>query len=145
MIAFLTSAAGLLVLFGGGGAVLAGWLKWIRPRWRAFRHRATAASDAILGREAKYDSITGELVQPALPGVGVRLADQQQQLDTLTVAVSRIADYHDRLDNHDVRITALEAAAVERVVTRAESGLAFRAMEAAVKATPSDDDHPPIL
>lgn len=112
-------------------AVLGGWLRWIRPRWRNGRREITAVRDAILGREAQFDSITGKEISPALPGMGVRMAHQEQQMELITSAVARLAETHERLENHESRIKKLEDAAVERVVARAESAAAWRAMEAA--------------
>jgi hypothetical protein len=76
----------------------------------------------------------------------MRLADQARDLSLLTESVAAIAKSHARLDDldiarldHENRIVKLEEAAVERVVTRAESAAAFRAMEAAVKAQPDEE------
>lgn len=43
---------------------------------------------------------------------------------------------------HDRRLKALEDASVERVVSKAESAAAWRAMEAAALAKPDDDAEP---
>jgi hypothetical protein len=125
----------------GGSAVLGiviGWLRWVRPRLRHLFDQIGAVRDSILGREAVTDSITGAELAPALPGVGVRLAEQEKHLGILSEAVATIAQSHARLEDHEGRIVALEAAAVERVVTRAESAAAWAAMEAATKATPDE-------
>lgn len=95
--------------------------------------------DALLGRDAVVDTITGEERVPALPGIGVRMAHQEQQMELLTEAVAKLASTHTRLENHETRILKLEEAAVERVVTRAESAAAWRAMEAAALATPDEE------
>ena len=138
MIASLTTGMGLIVLVGAVTGVLAGWFKVIRPRYVRWQKRQTAKMDAILGREARYDSITGELVQPPLPGIGVRMANQEQGLIALALTVEKIADSHERLNNHEARLKALEDARVEHVVSRAESAAAFTAMEAAINANPHD-------
>jgi hypothetical protein len=139
-------AAGALV------ALIAGWLRWVRPRYRKARATMTAATDAIVGRPALLDSITGEEKVPALPGIGVRMAHQERQMELLAVTVTKLVDQQthqraleQRVDTHDDRIRALEDAAVERVVGKAESAQAWSAMEAAIKARPSDDDAPPAV
>lgn len=109
----------------------------------AYKERArdaVAVRDAILGREAVRDSITGLELAPPLPGVGARMAHQEQQMELLTTAVARIADqqhqYHelkDTVDRHDLRLVALEEATLERIVTRAESTQAWGAVQAALR------------
>lgn len=94
--------------------------------------KARRVSDSILGRPAVIDTITGKELAPALPGIG-------QRMDTVERAVIALADQHLKLDDHEGRIKALEEAAVERVVTRAESAQAWQTMEAAIKATPEED------
>lgn len=122
------------------------WLKWLRPRYRKAQHDGVAIRDAILGRDAVVDSITGKELAPALPGIGQRMAHQEQQMTTMTNAVAQLAETHAQLIevnrslvDHESRLQKLEAAAVERVVTRAESAAAWRAMEAAHKAQPEVD------
>jgi hypothetical protein len=126
--------------------VLGGYFRWVLPRYRRLRSRVVAAWHSIFGRDAILDSTTGREIEPALPGVGMRLADQARDLSLLTESVAAIAKSHARLDDldiarldHENRIVKLEEAAVERVVTRAESAAAFRAMEAAVKAQPDEE------
>ena len=141
----------LLTLMG----ILVGYLRWIRPRWRKFRGDVTGVRDALLGRDPVVDSITGREVQPALPGMGVRMDLQERQMEMMQVAVTKLVDQQkaivhleDRVTGVESRVKALEDAAVERVVTRAESVAAWRAMEAAASSgqdRPGDDvvDEPP--
>lgn len=126
-----------LTLFLAAGAVLSlivGWVKVIRPRWHRGRSQFVAARDAIVGRDAVVDTITGVERSPALPGVGVRLANQEHHLGVLAEAVASIASSHHKLEDHESRILALEEATVERI--RADSAAAWGAMEAATKSTP---------
>lgn len=116
-----------------------GWLRWLRPKLRHTLGQVGAVRDSILGREAILDSITGIELAPALPGVGVRLADQERHLGTLAEAVATIAADHHQIADHEGRIVRLEQAAVERVVGKAESVAAWRAMEAAAGATPPEE------
>lgn len=127
------------------GGILVGWAKWLRPRYRRNRDRFVSAMDSLVGRDAVYDSITGKEIAPALPGMGVRMAQQEQQMQVLTDAVAKIAESHERLDDHERRLHKLEVAAVERVVTRAESAEAWRAIAAVAETQPPDADTPPEL
>lgn len=135
------TAIGLLTLLG----MLLGWLRWVRPRIRAVRGKFVAASDALVGRDAITDSITGREIAPALPGIG-------QRMETVERAVAGIADLllgqhaqdaridalEVRVDGHDSRLHQLEDQTIERVATRAESAQAWRAIAAvAQQADPS--------
>lgn len=130
----VAAAIGALALLGK--YALKGW------RWqRALARKAAAIGDAILGRDAVVDSITGKEVLPPLPGMGVRMAHQEQQMEAITAAVTRLASQQEALTDHDrriqsntLRIEALEAAAVERIAARAESAQAWRAVEAVAKS-----------
>lgn len=102
--------------------------------------------DAILGRDPVTDSITGKELAPALPGIGVRMEHQERQMETLTQAVRTIADtqvtvaaIQQEVADHRGRIRRLEEATVERVVSRAESAAAWRAMEAAANGDQTDE------
>lgn len=135
-----------LVVVGGAVAVLFGFFRWVWPRWRAFWNKVGGVSDAILGREAIVDRITGKELVPAQPGLGVRQAKQEQQMELLTVTVTKLVDQQDYLqalsrvvDGHHDRLTALEEAAVERVVSKVESAHMFQAMDTAMKSTPPTD------
>jgi hypothetical protein len=139
----------LIVGIGGAVAVLATWLAWLRPRYKKSKADAAAIRDAILGRDAVKDSITGKELAPPLPGIGQRMATQETQMAEITTAVAQIAATHLQLarmdqaiDEHEERIKALEDAAVERVVTKAESAAAWRAMEAAALAKPDQEADP---
>lgn len=122
-----------------------GWLRWVRPKIHRGKREVTAVRDAILGRDPIVDSITGEEIEPALPGMGVRMAhqeqqsrDQQLQMQILTDAVSKLAESHTRLDAIENRVKVLEDSAIERVVARAEAAHAWRAMAAAAEAQPGE-------
>lgn len=132
------------------GALLSmifGWFRWWRPRIHKARSDGVAMRDAILGRDPIVDSITGKELAPPLPGIGVRMAHQETQMELLTTAVTQIADSHrrietaeKRIDRHDDEIAVLKAAAMERVMTRAESTQAWSAMESAIKARTDEDE-----
>jgi hypothetical protein len=127
-----------IVLTGLALATLFGWIKVVRPRIRRVVHKFTAASDSILGREAVVDSITGVERSPALPGIGVRMADVENHVAGMASALQSIAASHVVLEDHEHRLVRLEEAAVERVVSRAESAAAWGAMQAASESTPPE-------
>lgn len=127
-------ALGITALLG----VFVGWVRWVRPKIRNGRREVVAVRDAILGRDAIHDSITGKEIEPALPGMGVRMAHQEQQMQILTEAVAKIADSHLALENLEKRVKVLEDARMERVVSRAESANAWRAIAAAHEAGPNE-------
>lgn len=139
----------LIVGIGSAMAFVGAWLAWLRPRLRKTRADGVAIRDAILGRDPVVDSITGKELAPALPGIGQRMAHQETQMSEMTRAVTQLAETHAqmaevRAEVHGLsgRVKKLEEAAVERVVTRAESAAAWRAMEAAALAKPDDDAEP---
>lgn len=124
-------------------SALIAFVKWIRPKYNRGKSDVVAIRDSMLGREEVRDSITGHVISPALPGIGVRMDSQERQMAVITEAVAKIADSHLRLEQHDSqiselnnRVSKLEQSTVERIVARAESTAAFRAIEAAQKAVP---------
>lgn len=134
----------LATFIGLAGAIF-GFFRWVLPRYRAVRSDIRAGRDALVGREAVVDSITGKVLAPALPGIGVRMETNEQQLSVLTEAVATLASSTARLDDHDkrieaqdLRIAALETGYGERVVTRLESTAAWRAVEAVANSTPPE-------
>jgi hypothetical protein len=126
----------LATLVGLMTAVFA-FFRWVRPKVKQWASDIQAGRDALVGRDAVVDSITGKELAPALPGIGRRMATTEQQMGVLTEAVAKLADSSLRLDDHDLRLKRLEEGVVERVVTRAESTAAWRAVEAI--ATHPDD------
>ena len=124
---------------------LAGWWRWVHPRINRVKKDGAAMRDAVLGREKVVDSITGRELAPALPGIGVRMAHQEDQMRLLTDAVSKIADSHRRLEHVEMRVdeiaedvAVLKAGTMERIMARAESAQAWSAVEAIAKT-----DDPP--
>ncbi|TQK73356.1 hypothetical protein [Nocardioides sp. SLBN-35] len=129
-------AIGILTLLG----LFAGYMKVVRPRIHKARATLASASDALLGRDAIVDSITGEELSPALPGVGARMAHQEQQMELLTVTVTKLVDQQvhqqkleRRVDGLEHRVKGLEDQTIERVAGKAESISAWRAVEAVAK------------
>lgn len=146
----LAQGCGAIITIGAVLAVVGGWLKVIRPRWKKFSKKAVAALDSIVGRDEVRDSITDELKIPALPGIGVRMAAVEHSNEITAIAIQKLVDQQEhlikmgkRVDEHEDRITKLETNQVERVVARAETTAAYRAIETAIKATPDIESDSP--
>lgn len=143
-----TSVGIILGVLAIVGAVVTHF-RWIRPKIRAGKDVYVAGRDSLIGRPAIVDTITGKELSPALPGVGVRLANVEAgQLETRD-ALRHIATLLEsqqaqdkRLDGLESRVHALEEGAVERIVTKAESASAWRAVEAVANGTPPADESP---
>lgn len=140
----VAQACGAVITVGAVVGVLAAGRRWARPKLKAFVADVRKIRDSILGREPQYDSITGEERVPELPGIGVRMAHievradtQDVRLDKITTALEKVADQTVAISDLQDRVTKLELAAVERVVGKAESIAAYRAIEAA------HESHPP--
>lgn len=127
-------AVGLVALLGA----LLGFLKWVRPKFRAAKKDVRAGRDALLGRDAVYDSITGKEISPALPGIGQRMASTEQNVSILTVAVGRLADMHDRVNGIEARVQRLEHGDAERQLARTESIELLRTIDNAIKSDPKE-------
>ncbi len=131
--ASVSVALGIIAILG---AVVAHF-RWVRPKYRRGRDMFVAGRDSLIGRPAIVDTITGKELSPALPGIGNRMENvEQNQIETRDAlrhiaAVMEGQQIQDRrIDDHETRLHALEAAAVERIVTKAESAAAWRAVEA---------------
>lgn len=107
----------LIALAGAVGVVVA-FMRWVRPRLRSWGADIRAGRDALVGREAIIDSITGKELVPALPGMGVRMDSNERQLATLTEAVTALALSTVRLDDHERRLAVLEQASSPTVVVQ---------------------------
>lgn len=123
-------------------AVVAGWLRWVRPKWRSATGRIVAALDTIAGREAITDTITGRELAPPLPSIGRRMESVEGSVSRLVEVIESQAEQNQRLDNHESRIEQLEAQVIERIAAKAESVSAWRAVEAVAKQ--ADPPAPPL-
>lgn len=95
--------------------------------WRRFRpsvRRATAAIDALVGKEAVTDR-SGKEIEPAQPGLVHRTTTLEQAVATLVNQDERIKHLE---NDHGARLKALEDARVERLVNQAESAHMWRAV-----------------
>ena len=160
-IADLDGWAQWLLAVGGALALLAGFWRWFvgtdeKPGpWRRTRRVTRAVVDTLVGREATHDSITGEEIRPAIPGIGARMAEQEKHaaqvandIGILTRAVADLARTSERLDaverNHaDLaqRVTAVEQGHfLERMAGKAESIQLFRTIEQVAKSDEPEAD-----
>lgn len=154
-IADLDGWAQWLLAVGGALALVATFWRWLLPKYRAGKADARAIRDTLVGREATRDSITGEEIRPAIPGIGARMAEQEKHaaqvasdIGILTRAVADLARTSERLDaverNHaDLaqRVTAVEQGHfLERMAGKAESIQLFRTIEQVAKNDPDDHD-----
>lgn len=132
-------------------AALAGGLRWWTRKDengqpRAFPRRLSNVVDravhTLIGRDAIMDPDSGKELKPAQPGIGERIGrvettqhEISATLGSLSSVVEELAQtnakvvrIHERLDGHEERIVKLEEGAAERIVSRAESAEAFRAI-----------------
>jgi hypothetical protein len=131
------------------GALVFSFFRWVRPKMKQAASDIRAGRDALVGRDAIYDStVPGKILVPALPGIGVRMASTENNLTELTTAVAKLADNDQRttdLEHWRAEVDrwriAVDEGVVERVVTRAESTAAWRAVEA-IAAQPAEHDAP---
>lgn len=129
---YILTAVGIVALTTG----IAGWLKWIRPKWHRAKHDITASRDSILGRAAVVDSITGAELSPALQGIGQRVATLEESQAAIGDALNRLAGSSARLDSHDSRLDRLEKSEQERALARTESIELLRTIDHAIRASP---------
>jgi hypothetical protein len=134
-----------IITAGAIVAVLGGWWRWVRPRYRKAKRDSVAIRDVLLGREAQRDTITQQETSPAIPGIGQRMSTVEHALVTFAENRHDLDSLIESRANHEDRIKKLEDASVERVVTRAESAAAWRAVEAVANAQPDVDAEQPDL
>lgn len=114
-------------LLGLLGSAITVWV-FIRPMVK----RSGAVADAILGEEPVHDR-AGREIQPARPGLVSRVGSVEHAVALLVETNTRLENHEDRLDGHDKAIKELQEQAIERIVTKAESASAWRAVEAVAK------------
>jgi hypothetical protein len=98
--------------------------------WRRFRpgvKRASAALDAIIGKEAVTDR-SGQVMEPSQPGLVHRVATVEEAVVEFRHMVGLLTETQHTLTDHGARLKALEDARVERLVSQAESAHMWRAV-----------------
>ena len=143
MFDFLDTASGLALTLLTLATVIAGlYVKKLRPWLQQRESDRIAQRDALIGRPPIYDSITKKEIVPALPGIGQRMNTIEAAVAELVRSNQRHEAHEAHLAVHDREIADLKNASVERVVTKAESAAAWRAMEAAALAQPDQESGP---
>lgn len=122
--AWIAVIVGTCTLLG----IIAGWVRWLRPRYRKARRTASAITETLVGRDAIIDPATGRELVPSQPGLGVRMAAMEEAIVRLSHMDSRVTTVEQATADNQRRITALEEARIERIVTQAESAQAWRAV-----------------
>ncbi len=138
-----TSLGIVLGLVSLVGALLAHY-KVVRPWWRKLKGDVTSGRDVLVGRPPIIDPVSKKQIAEALPSLGERLEVHQTKIngslqDIVTLLESQQAQDH-RINDHEARLHALETAAVERIVTKAESVSAWRAVEAVANGNGDDPE-----
>lgn len=146
MIPDITAAEAIIGFIVLNVGAFAGFLKWGLPKYRKARSTGRAVVATLVGTDEIRNPITNELIHPAQPGVGVRMSNQERTTELLAVTVTKLVDQgqhqlviESRVDDLLDRVVKLEEATVERIVNRADSAAAWRAMEAAANAEPPID------
>jgi hypothetical protein len=104
-----------LAMVGIAAAAVGLW-RWARPRWRAGKKDAVAMRDTLIGRGPVLDSITGEELSPALPGVGVQMVHTKAQLE---FAIGKLHEIEHEVTNND---GSSIKDSVDRIEARMRSG-----------------------
>lgn len=141
--------AAIILAAAVAGALALLWKTTTRARkaWRRGRVATVAFITTIAGRDEVRDPARpGVVLAEALPSMGARLdavektgAKTHEVLEHIATLIEGQQKQDLRLEDHGQRILALEVASVERVVTKAESAAAWRAIEA-VASTPDDPE-----
>lgn len=127
--------AGIVVILGAVGGW---WYKRGRPKVR----QVEAMSEAILGRAEVRDR-SGAVIQKAQPGMPAQVAELTEAVRDLVKMQHRVDIVEDDVRDLQGRVTVLEEARLEHVVSRVESAEAYRAIQAAQRAA-SPDDQPDL-
>ena len=104
---------GAAVALVGAIGVAWGWFKWALPKLRRAGTVTRKITLTMIGDDALVDPLTGKEVRPAVPGLGDRVG-------SLEDTVRLLADQHLRIQDHELRITALEIAATTPTEVKAE-------------------------
>lgn len=113
------------------GLLTAGTALWVGLRRQA--RTIAALADAILGHEEVRDR-SGAPIHEAKPGIAARMSSVDRKLDEVAALARRVTRLEEGHASLTGRVSVLEDARVERVVTQAESAAHWRAVEAAHQA-----------
>lgn len=125
LLAYLGLIGGLVTILGGGGVL--GWWWRRQPQRERERERNAAVADAILGEPAVLDRSEQE-IQPARPGLVHRVASVEEAVIQIGNMTGLLNEALNRIDTLDERLSVVERAQVERILTKAESAHMWRAI-----------------
>lgn len=133
-------ALGILTIL----TILIGALRWLRPRWRSAGRTWVAFRDTFLGRDEIVDTTTpGRIIEPALPPLGVRLANVESAVSELVKQDARLTHVEGDVATLKGEVADLKLGRVERVVTQAESAAMLNMVERLHEVDPSPRPDPP--
>lgn len=126
-------------------AIVGVWRK-VLPRLRKRAAEREAINAVLLGRPAvPRNRITGEQALPGIPSIGQRMSEISERTANVEKAVVAIAQQHQEITDLKADVAELKSDVaelkeqrVERVVTRAESIAAWKAIEATANASATD-------
>ena len=119
-------------------AAIVGFFRWGLPKYRAARRTTRKVVATLVGTEEVRDPITNQLIRPAQPGVGVQVSDLRLAVTKLVEQQANTEALQGQVLDLDKRVSELEAARAERVVTQIESAEMWRAV-----ANINETDHDP--
>ena len=131
----IASLVGLATLIAG----IAAFIRWGLPKYRAARRTTRKVVATLVGTEEVRDPITNQLVRPAQPGVGVQVSDLRLAVTKLVEQQANTEALQGQVHDLDKRVSELEAARAERVVTQIESAEMWRAVANINEAEPDHD------
>lgn len=112
-----------------------GWAKYVGPKVRRFTDRAVGIFQAIAGRDAIIDKVSGKEVAPAVPPLGEQLSSINDTMAKLVAVIESNHDAHERLNAHDKHLVAHDQAigalisgSLERAATAMSSAALLNAV-----------------
>lgn len=116
-------------------AVWVGWAKFIGPRVKRGWGRVVGIFQAIAGRDAIVDKVSGKEVAPAVPPLGEQLSTMNETIAKLVAVIESNHDAHERLNAHDKHLVAHDQAigalisgSLERAATAMSSAALLNAV-----------------
>ena len=110
MLDFIRDSALWLTAVAAGVGVLTAAATWWWKRGRRIVGKIDATMDAVVGRPAILHPDTGEVLAPATPGLGVRLATIESTLVELAETNAALTVLSSRVGRVEERVSRLEAA-----------------------------------
>lgn len=125
--------AGWLVAVTAGGTALALVVRKVARSVTAAWRKVNEAFDTLLGRDEIRHPDTGEVLVPATPGLGRRLADMDSSIAQLADNDDRITRLETKFDTHVEHSRKLEELRAE------EATEMWKAIRAVAETTPPPD------